>query len=350
VTGTGQEQPFATTRNFGDGGFSWTAGGGIPFRTLQHLWVSLVATGLAIAIAVPPALYLSHHRRAEAAASAVVNIGRAIPSFGLIVLFWLLATRTGWVGTQFWPLVLALTALAMPPVFTNTYTAVRGVDAATVEAARGMGYTEGQVLRQIELPLASPVMLAGVRIAFLQVIATTAIGAIVTNGGGLGRFILSGAFADQAEPLTEHHSYEAMRLVIEGGDWTASSEYRSLIDDIDRGDFRYAKGCRRPEEVDAYFRALSRLARSIEAGGYRSQGALGGDPGDEIRVIIGQTGEPVAYAGGTHRLAAAHLLGVARVPVILKAVHGDWLQNCLAVYGGSPERSIVLAMVDEWGR
>jgi len=165
---------------------------GVPFRTAQHLWVSLVAILLAVGLAIPPALYLAHHRRAEALASAVVNLGRAIPSFGLIVLFWLLATRTGWVGTQFWPLVFALTALAMPPVFTNTYTAVRGVDPAMVEAARGMGYTEGQVLRQIELPLASPVMLAGVRIAFIQVVATTAIGAIVTNGGGLGRYVVDG--------------------------------------------------------------------------------------------------------------------------------------------------------------
>lgn len=165
---------------------------GIPYRVLEHLWVSVVAIGLAVALTVPLALYLAHRRRAEALASSVVNLGRAIPSFGLIVLFWLLATRSALFGTQFWPLVLALTALAMPPVFTNTYTAVREVDAPTVEAARGMGYTEGQVLREIELPLASPVMLAGIRIAFLQVVATTAIGAIVTNGGGLGRYIVDG--------------------------------------------------------------------------------------------------------------------------------------------------------------
>ncbi|GGI04851.1 ABC transporter permease [Egicoccus halophilus] len=172
--------------------WQWGDPAGVPYRTLEHLWVSLVAIVLAVAAAVPPALVLAHRRRAEALASAVVNLGRAIPSFGLIVLFWLLATRTGWVGTQFWPLVLALTALAMPPVFTNTYTAVRGVDPATVEAARGMGYTERQVLREVELPLASPVILAGVRIAFVQVIATTAIGAIVTNGGGLGRYVVDG--------------------------------------------------------------------------------------------------------------------------------------------------------------
>jgi osmoprotectant transport system permease protein len=124
--------------------WSFTSGRGVPFRTIQHLWVSIVATVIAVGLAVPPALYLAHRRRAEALASAVVNIGRAIPSFGLIVLFWLLATRLPWMGTSFWPLVLALVALALPPIFTNTYTAVREVDAATVEAARGMGYAEGR--------------------------------------------------------------------------------------------------------------------------------------------------------------------------------------------------------------
>ncbi len=172
--------------------WSFTEGRGVPFRTIQHLWVSVVATAIAIAIAVPPALSLAHRRKAEALASAVVKTGRAIPSFGLIVLFWLFATRVPWIGTGFWPLVLALVALALPPIFTNTYTAIREVDAATVEAARGMGYDERQVLRQIELPLASPVMFAGIRLAFVQIIATTAIGAIVTNGGGLGRFVVDG--------------------------------------------------------------------------------------------------------------------------------------------------------------
>ncbi len=172
--------------------WSWTHPRGVPYRALEHLWVSTVAAVIAIAIAVPPAVWLAHHRRAEAAASAVVNIGRAIPSFGLIVMFWLFATRIEGLSTQFWPLVAALVALALPPIFTNSYTAIREVDAATVEAARGMGYLELDVLVRIELPLASPVIVAGVRLAYVQVIATTAIGAIVTNGGGLGRFIVDG--------------------------------------------------------------------------------------------------------------------------------------------------------------
>jgi osmoprotectant transport system permease protein len=199
--------------------WSFTSGRGVPFRTIQHLYVSVVATGLAIAIAVPPALYLAHRRRAEALASSVVNIGRAIPSFGLIVLFWLFATRIPWLGTGFWPLVLALVALALPPIFTNTYTAVREVEAPIVEAARGMGYDERQVLRQIELPLASPVMLAGIRLAFVQVIATTAIGAIVTNGGGLGRFVVDGfatGRAGRAEVLAGAILLAGLTLLVEG--------------------------------------------------------------------------------------------------------------------------------------
>lgn len=172
--------------------WSVTQPSGIPYRILEHLQVSIVATILAVLVALPPAMMLAHHRRAEALASSVVNIGRAIPSFGLIVFFWLVASRTGWVGTQFWPLVLALFALALPPIFTNAYTAVREVDPATVEAAFGMGYTRPQILRRVEVPLALPVILAGIRLAFVQVIATAAIGAIVTNGGGLGRFIVDG--------------------------------------------------------------------------------------------------------------------------------------------------------------
>jgi osmoprotectant transport system permease protein len=174
------------------GRWSFTEGAGIPFRTLQHVWVSVTATVLAIAVALPPALWLAHRRRAEFLASAVVNLGRAIPSFGLIIVFWYVATQLPWLGTEFWPLVLALVALALPPIFTNTYTAIRTVDPAVVEAARGVGLADRQVLLQVEVPLASPVVLAGIRVAFVQVLATTALGAIVTNGGGLGRFIVDG--------------------------------------------------------------------------------------------------------------------------------------------------------------
>ncbi|MEX2548807.1 MAG: ABC transporter permease [Nitriliruptoraceae bacterium] len=174
------------------GRWSVTDGDGVPFRVIQHVWLTLLSITIAIGIALPPALKLAHARRAEALASGLVNLGRAIPSFGLIVVFFVLASRVEFLGTRHPPLVIALVALALPPIFTNAYTAIREVDAATVESSRGMGYTEGQILRQVELPLASPVILAGIRIAFLQVIATVAIGAIVTNTGGVGYFIVRG--------------------------------------------------------------------------------------------------------------------------------------------------------------
>lgn len=172
------------------GRWSLTEPDGIPFRIVEHLWLTLAAMLVAMVLTLPPAVWLAHHHRAEALASSVVNIGRAIPSFGLIILFWLIASRNG--ISSNWALVAALVALAIPPLFTNAYTGVAEVDPSLVESARGQGLTDRQVLFDVELPLATEVILTGVRIAMVQVIATVGIGAIVYNGGGLGRFIIDG--------------------------------------------------------------------------------------------------------------------------------------------------------------
>jgi osmoprotectant transport system permease protein len=171
--------------------WSWTDPAGIPYRTVQHMEFSVLSLAVAALLTIPLALWLAHYRRAAFLASSAVNIGRAIPSFGLIILFWFLASRWG-MDTNFWPLLLALVALALPPLFTNTYAGVVSLDQATVDAARGTGFTERQIMLKIELPLASPVILAGARVAFLQLVATVAIGAIVNDGGGLGRYIVDG--------------------------------------------------------------------------------------------------------------------------------------------------------------
>lgn len=171
--------------------WSWTDPAGIPCRTLEHLGFSALGLLVAAALTIPPAVWLAHHRRGALLASSVMNIGRAIPSFGLIILCWYLASRWG-LNTSFWPLLVALVALALPPLFTNTYAGVLTVDAAAVDAARGIGHTETRIMLRIELPLASPVILAGARVAFLQLVATVAIGAIVNDGGGLGRYIVDG--------------------------------------------------------------------------------------------------------------------------------------------------------------
>lgn len=169
----------------------WSGNDAIHARVWEHVRLSLLGTGLAIALALPPALYLAHRRRAEFLATAVVNIGRAVPSFGIVVLAALLFLAWG-LPIRFWATTVALVALALPPIFTNTYTAVRSVPPAAVEAARGVGMTEREVLLGVELPMASPVILAGIRIAFVQVIATATLGAIVGPGGGLGRYIVDG--------------------------------------------------------------------------------------------------------------------------------------------------------------
>jgi osmoprotectant transport system permease protein len=168
----------------------WTGPRGILARTRAHLWVSIVAMAIAAAIAVPSAVGLAHRRTAPGLSVAVVNIGRAIPSFAIIALVLPLSIQYGF-GLGFWPTCVALVALAIPPMFTNTYVGIASTPAATVEAARGVGMTGGQVLRRVEWPTALPLVLAGVRISAVQVVATAALGAIV-GYECLGTYIVAG--------------------------------------------------------------------------------------------------------------------------------------------------------------
>ena len=170
---------------------TWTGSKGIVGLAWDHLWISVLSTAVAVALAVPVALWLAHHRRGRFLANAIANIGRAVPSFGVVVIGAVLFIRWG-LPAEVWPLVITLVALAVPPLFTNTYTAVVEVDPATLEAARGMGHTEFEVLRQVEVPMATPLVLEGTRLAFVQVIATATLGAVATSGGGLGRLIIDG--------------------------------------------------------------------------------------------------------------------------------------------------------------
>ena len=169
----------------------WSGANSIPNQFLEHLQLSVTGTVVAAALALPPALWLAHRRRAEFLANAVVNVGRAVPSFGIVVLAALLFLTWG-IPIRFWATVVALIALALPPIFTNTYAGIRNVDPSTVESGRGMGLTEREVLLELELPIAAPVILAGLRIAWVQVIATATLGAVVSSGGGFGRYIVDG--------------------------------------------------------------------------------------------------------------------------------------------------------------
>ena len=172
--------------------FHWEGSFGVPARLLEHLIMSGVSVIAATVVALPLGMYIGHARRFEALVVSVANIGRAIPSFGLIFL----AVLALGLGLDFPPslrpaALIALTLLAIPPVLTNTYVGIQNVDADTLEAARGMGMTERQILARLELPLAAPLIMAGIRTAAVQVVATATLAAVI-GGGGLGRFILDG--------------------------------------------------------------------------------------------------------------------------------------------------------------
>ena len=152
--------------------------------TLKHLELSFVAILIATLVALPIGAWLGHIGRYQFLAVSTSNIGRAVPALGLVVFF------IAFLGVGFVNVCLALVVLAIPPILTNTYVGVRGVDPETVDAANGSGMTGRQVTRQVELPLAVPTIMAGIRISLLSVIATATI-APLANVDTLGRPIVS---------------------------------------------------------------------------------------------------------------------------------------------------------------
>jgi osmoprotectant transport system permease protein len=170
----------------------WEGSFGVPTRLAEHLIMSGVSVGIGTLIALPLGMYIGHTRRLEFLVVSVANLGRAIPSFGLLFLSVLVLG----LGLSFPPalrptVLIALTLLAIPPILTNTYVGIQNVDADTLEAARGMGMSERQILARLELPLAAPLIMSGVRTAAVQVVATATLAAVVA-GGGLGRFLVDG--------------------------------------------------------------------------------------------------------------------------------------------------------------
>jgi osmoprotectant transport system permease protein len=179
----------------------WSGPDGVPARVAQHLTVSAIAIAVAILIAVPAGLFVGHKRRGEFIATSVANVGRAVPSFAVLVLVFVVMLRyVPSIAFGTGPGVVALALLAIPPILTNTYVGVQNVDQETVEAARGMGMGERQVLARLEVPLAAPLILGGIRTAAVQVVATATLVALIA-GGGLGRFIVDG-FARGDDAMT----------------------------------------------------------------------------------------------------------------------------------------------------
>jgi osmoprotectant transport system permease protein len=197
---------------FGDSAH-WQGPDGVLQRLVEHVGVSAAALGIACALAIPLALWLGHVHRGGSLAVGVSNIGRAVPTFAVLVL---LVLAPDPFGLSTLSILTALVLFAIPPILTNTYIGVREVDPAAVDAARGMGMSGPQVLAQVELPLATSLLMDGVRLAAVQVIATATIAALVA-GGGLGSIITEGfARQDQAEVVAGALCVLVLALSVEG--------------------------------------------------------------------------------------------------------------------------------------
>lgn len=173
---------------------NWSGVTGIPNRTFEHVWLSALTVVIGAAIALPIGMAIGHTGRGAFLAVSVANVGRALPSYSLLLIFFT------FFGIGFASAFPALLVLTIPPILTSTYVGVKEVDRDMVEAGRGMGMTEVQVLRRVELPMALPVIIAGVRIAAVQVVATATLAALV-GGGALGRFIVDGFGLRQSDQL-----------------------------------------------------------------------------------------------------------------------------------------------------
>ncbi len=164
---------------------NWTGTSGIPNRTVEHLQLSGLAVLIAALVAIPVGLLIGHTGRGAVATVAIGNLGRAVPSYAMLVIF-VPILHIGFTNA-----LAALVLLAIPPILTNTHAGMRGVDQEMIEAGRGMGMTELELLRGVELPLALPVIIAGLRVAAVAVVATATLAALV-GGGALGRYIVDG--------------------------------------------------------------------------------------------------------------------------------------------------------------
>ncbi len=190
-------------------GTNWSGNGGVPNRMVEHLGYSALTVGVAAAIAIPIGLWIGHTGRLRGAAVALTGALRALPTLGLLTWFVLLA------GIGLTAPILALVILAIPPLLAGAYSGLESVDRQTIDAARAMGMTERQILARVEIPLALPLLVGGLRSAVLQVVATATVAAYV-GLGGLGRYIIDGqAVSDYPRMVSGSILVIALALVLD---------------------------------------------------------------------------------------------------------------------------------------
>ncbi|MEV0262954.1 ABC transporter permease [Streptomyces sp. NPDC050617] len=193
-------------------GAHWSGADGVWHRLGEHLFLTAACLVISCAIALPIALVLGHLGRGGAVAVNISNAGRAVPTFAVLVL--LLLSPLGTHGS--WPTIIALVLFAIPPLLTNAYVGMREVDRDVVEAARGMGMSGRQLVGRVELPLAFPLIMTGVRTAAVQVVATATLAAL-PGGGGLGRIITAGfRLTDTPQVVAGAVLVAGLALLVEG--------------------------------------------------------------------------------------------------------------------------------------
>ena len=163
----------------------WTGDNGIPTRFIEHVEISAESVAIGALIALPIGILLGHYGRFGFLAMNLSNVGRAVPSIAILVIAFQIF------GLGQLPIIAALVALAVPPMVTNSYVALREVDPDVKEAARGMGYRDLARMLRVELPLAVPLVMAGIRTSAVQVVATATLAALIA-GGGFGRYVIDG--------------------------------------------------------------------------------------------------------------------------------------------------------------
>jgi osmoprotectant transport system permease protein len=169
---------------------TWLGRDGILSSAADTITISAAVISVATVLAVPLAAVLAHYGRGELTLTWFLTLSRAVPTFAIAALLVPVALQQGW-GFEPWPIFIALLVLAFPPIYLNTYTAVRQVEAGAVDSARAMGLTETAVLLRVELALATSVMFTGIRVSAVQVVATEPIRAFL-GGDGLGRYVRDG--------------------------------------------------------------------------------------------------------------------------------------------------------------
>ena len=195
---------------------NWTGRGGILAQSWAHLRYSFVALAVAALIAVPVGLVVGHTGRGRWLAVNTAGAFRAIPSLGVlfIAVLLLLPRLRGELAFEL-PALIVLVLLAVPPILSGTYAGVQATDPAARDAARGMGMTGAQVLLQVEVPGAMPLVMSGLRAAMLQIIGTATIAAVV-GMGGLGRFLIDGqASRDYAQMAGGALAVAALALLVD---------------------------------------------------------------------------------------------------------------------------------------